>query len=99
MNKFVAIHEVDGNLNIQPGNIIRHNLDIQSNVPFSDMIVLKQLEDEYEVVRPYGFASGTQTCCSSCLVGYESIKISKKSLILNFSVLLNSRNEYVMCAT
>lgn len=88
---------------IVPGAVVRMTQSDGSFPPFSDTVILGvsrpphddigqvlAMHDEIKLARPYLYATLTETCCPSALVGIEEYKVTVDSLLTRFLLVTMS---------
>lgn len=79
MNYDGRMHRIDTPDELVAGCIVRRTNPDGTIEPFSDSIILgigsHEGEVSYKLARPYGYASGTETCCQTPLVWAETYEV------------------------
>ena len=100
-NDFPGSRKIESVSELVPGVVIRHYFDDGSSEPFSDAIVLKVEKGCITFVRPYVYASGTNTMCPTPMMWAETVKeVPFSSLVIRYRLVVSPRgNVSVMDVT
>lgn len=84
------------------GCIVRRTNPDGTIEPFSDAIILgrgrcsEEKNPSYKIARPYGYATGTETCCQTPLVWAETYEAYFNSLKSTHVIVCNSKDEPII---